>query len=368
MNSKKIVITTLVGSIGVAVLGLSLSLAWYNTSENLYVDTLVIQVSGEQQLLISTSGEEGTFTDNLKFKLDEDDNTLPDAGLFQPVSSMFKSKWLEDDSKTEPELYLYTNSAVNGDFAPAEDKAEWGYYSQHLYLYSNSNIYATIDAEEFVANEIEERNKIYARALMKEKNTMDKYHIEHPDYTDDDIFNDIVKNLNNLKKCLRIGLLDVTENKFHIIDPYKEEETLLGGRADLFANKYYDSYIDPNDYQGYEVIYGEVTNRGNAVYKDARDVDSDEPVKYTSFDSRTKAGIRAFDLEASLENGLEIKKEDSYALPEIEEKLMLDLRGGRPKEIVLMIYMEGWDKDCTNSHMGGAFNVDMKFKISEEKQ
>ena len=368
MNSKKIVITSLVGSIGIAVLGLSLSFAWYNTSENLYIDTLVISVSGEQQLLISTSGEDGTFTDNLKYRLDDDDNTLPDAGVFQPVSSMFKSKWLEDDLKTEPEMYFYSNFSVNGDYAPEEDIARWGYYSQHLYLYSNANIFATIDPEDFVAQEIEARNKIYAKTLMNEKNTMDTYHEDHPDFSDEDIYNDIVNNLNSLKKCLRIGLYDVLENKFHIIDPYKDGDTLLGGRADLFANRYYDSYTNIDNYESYEIIYGEVSNRGNAVYLDARDTDTDKPAKYTSFDSRTKAGVHAFDLDKSLANGLEIKEEGALALDDIEENILLDLHGGVPKEIVLMVYMEGWDKDCTNVHMGGAFDIGIKFKVSQEIQ
>ena len=368
MNFRKVIITSLVGSIGITVLSLSLSIAWYNTSENLYLDTLVISVSGEQQLRISTSGEEGTFVESLKYKLQDEDNDLIDAGLFQPVSSMFKSKWLEDDLKTEPEMYLYTNSAVNLQHAPTPEAAAWGYYKQHLYLYCSSNVNATIDAENLVLEEIASLNSTYAYELMTQKRVMDEYEEEHPDWTKKQIHDDIVVHLNEMKKCMRIALYDIEMNRFYIVDPYKEEETLLGGRADLFLNRYYDDYLNEEDKERYEVIYGEITGRENAVYLDARDVDSDAPSKYTSFDSRTKAGTHAFDLGASLANGLEIKKEDSLSLAEAEEKILIPLKSGKPKEIVLMAYMEGWDLDCTNKHMGSNFNIDLQFKISEEKQ
>ena len=230
MNFRKVIITSLVGSIGITVLSLSLSIAWYNTSENLYLDTLVISVSGEQQLRISTSGEEGTFVESLKYKLQDEDNDLIDAGLFQPVSSMFKSKWLEDDLKTEPEMYLYTNFAVFDEYAPKEEKAEWGYYSQHFYLYSSSTINATIDAESLVVNEIEKLNSDYAYKLMTNENVMKQYAIDHPDWNKKQIHGDILQGLNEMKKCMRIGLYDIESNNFYIVDPYKNGDTLLGGR------------------------------------------------------------------------------------------------------------------------------------------
>lgn len=369
MNFRKVIITSLVGSIGIAVLSLSLSIAWFNTSENLYLDTLEIRVSGEQQLRISTSGEEGTFVESLKYHIDDDDNDLTDAGLFSPVSSMFKSKWLEDDLKTEPELYFYTNSAVNSQNAPAEEEAEWGYYKQHLYLYSSSNVIATVDAESLIVAEIASKNSTYAYELMAQKHVMDEYHTKHPDWDNKQIHDDILAGLNEMKKCMRIGIYLVEDNKFYIIDPYKDGDTLLGGRADLFLNRYYDHYLDKDNYEWYEIIYGEVTGRENAVYLDARDEDSEEPEVFTSFASRTRAGTHAFDLEASLaKDDFDIKKEDSLSLEEVEEKLLIPLKSGQPKEIVLMEYMEGWDLDCTNKHMGSNFNIDLEFKISEEKQ
>ena len=368
MNLKKVIITSLVGSIGLAVLSLSLSIAWYNTSENLYLDTLEIRVSGEQNLLISTSPEFDTFTDSLKYRLEDDDNTLTNAGLFQPVSSMFKSQWLEDDLKTEPEMYIYTSSGIQDNSEPIHEAAEWGYYSEHIYIYSSGTVNATIDAESLVVSEMEKQNSVRAYELMTQKNVMEEYHTNHPDWSNQQIHDDILAGLNEMKNCLRIGLYDISNNKFYIIDPFKDGDTMLGGRADLFANKYYDSYLNLEDHERYEIIYGEVSNRDKAVYLDALDEDSEEPAKYTSYDSRTQKEVHGFDLEASIQNGLKIKKEDSLGLDVLEEQMIIPLMGGIPKEVVLMVYMEGWDKDCTNKHMGSNFNIDLEFKVSEEIQ
>ena len=370
MNYKRSIIAGLVGSIGVAVLGLSFSFAWYGTSENLYIDTLNIRVSGTQELKISTSPELSTFKETVKYKLGEEDNDLMDVGQFRPVSSMFKSNWLEDDLKTEPEFYVYdTPGHQIGEDTPPYQKANWGFYSQHLYLYSSSTIYSTVDSQTFNLHELERANEEYARALMNYKGYMDEYKTKHPDWTDEQIYADLVEQLNKLKYCMRISIYDISENKYYIIDPYKgTSEVLLGGRLDVLRRGYYDSYRDQTTNELKEIIYGELKHRENAVYLEAQAEDSQEPAEYSSFDSKTKAGVRAFDLEASLENGLDIKKEDSLNLGQVEDNIIISLIAGVPKEIVFSIYMEGWDLDCTNVHMGGSFSLDLEFKISEEIQ
>ena len=367
MNLRKAIISGLVGSIGVAVLGLSFSFAWYGTSENLYIDTLVVRVSGTQELKISTSDELPTFKDSLKYKLGEDDNDLYGVGLFQPVSSMFKSNWLEDDLKTEPEFYVYNNVGMESDGkTPIYSKATFGFYSQHLYLYSSSTIVATLDPESIVVDPVEFYNNARVDQLMQDKDTRAKYE----GYTDEEIRQDLLARLASITKCIRLGVYDIAENKFFSIDPYNNNgEILLGGRADLtdLSGRYYYDYFS---YSGdkYEILYGEVNDREKAIYQDAQAEDILPEGEYNSFNSRTRAGVRAFDLEASVENGLEIKTEDTLALNEVEDNLFINLKAGIPKEFVLSIYMEGWDPDCTNVHMGGSFNVDLQFKISEEVQ
>ena len=369
MNFKKIIITSLVGSIGMAVLGLSLSLAWYATSENLYIDTLVINVAGDHDLKISTKSDLNSFKESVQYRFNDNKNDLNDAGLFTSVSSMFKSNWLEDDLKTEPEFYYYDNTLfLDSEFAPKYATALWGFFSQHIFLYSATTTFATIDSESFFLNPLSEYNSTYAYTLMQQLRVKEKYETLHPDWTNEQIHDDIKNDLDELAKCMRVGLFDIASNKFYIIDPYKEGETYLGGRADLFLTKQYDSYINPNDLEKYEIIYGEVNGRDKAVYLDARDTEEEIPEDYSSFNSRTEVGVHPFDLEASLENGLSIKKEDSMTLVQAEEQLLIPVKAGTPKELVLTVYMEGWDTDCTNQHMGAGFDLHMEFKISEERQ
>ncbi len=369
MNFKRLITTSLVGSIGLAALSLSLSFAWYNSSENLYIDTLVINVSGSRELRIATTNEYSALTETLKFNFDDPESQLPGTDLFKPISTMFKSKWI-DEKASDPVFYEYDSALVDSlTRAPRERVSNWGYYTQHLYLYCNADTKVTLDASEenLFISPIRRLNEQRARMLADTEGIKEKYAVEHPEYTHEEIVEDVIKQLNNLTNCMRIAILDPDEEtyQFTVIDPYKDKETLLGGREDLFSTTYYDSYRNDTDDEYYEVIYGEVNDRNLAVYGEASDTDSEAPKEYTSFAAKTKAGVHPFLLDESLENGLEIKKEDSLARAEVEDKFSLQVKGGEMKEFVLAIYMEGWDMDCINSHMGGSFDMRLNFKIAE---
>ena len=373
MNKKRIIITSLVGSIGLSVLSLSLSFAWYNSSQNLYLDTLVINVSSSRDLYIATRPDEDVLTTSLKYDLGDVPSvyTLDNRNPFKPVSTMFKSNWI-DQKKQDPVFYEYNNAMVdevNGQFEPVATEVDptWGYYSQHLYLYCDRDTKVTIDSTTFNVNPIRLSNEEHARQLLNSVYYRNLYEQEHPDYTDEQIIEDLVNKMNGLVNCMRMGILDpaLDTYKFTIVDPLKNGETELGGREDLFLSGYYDSYKNPYDDEWYEIIYGEVNNRGNAKYDSARDTDIRVVGESTSFNSSTKEKVHAFNREASLANGMEIVKEDSLSLDEVESKFYVSLAAGEFKEIVLTIYMEGWDKDCINSHMGGSFGMDLQFKVAE---
>ena len=368
MNKKRIITTSLIGSIGLSVLGLSLSFAWYNSSENLYLDTLVINVSSSRDLMISTEPDEYTLVTSLKYEMDAIDNTLQNNNPFKPVSTMYKSNWI-DQKKKDPVFYEYSNAMVDDNLEPVLSPvdASWGYYSQHLYLYCDRETKVTIDSTTFNVNPVLKSNQEHAKHLLNSVYIRNKYAQEHPDWNDDQIYDDLVEKMNNLVKCMRVAVLDPDDEsyKFTIIDPMKDGETELGGREDLFLSGYYDSYQNPLDYEWYEIIYGEINNRGNAIYDSARDTDIRVVGEATSFNSSTKENVHAFNKEASIANGLEIVKEDSLSLDEVEDKFFVSLNAGELKEIVLSIYMEGWDLDCINSHMGGSFGMDLQFKVAE---
>lgn len=368
MKTKRLLVASLLGTISLAVVSLSFSLAWYNTSENLFMDDIVIRIESDKEILISDEPIVETLTDSLFYKYDEEGGRLENKDPFKPLSTMFKNEWM--DKKGKVELYEYASSLVDYNYSPRHVKADWGYFAKPLYLYSESRTSVTIDTtsegvrDSFILP-IRRKNREYATQLANTEYIREQY----PSGTDKEyIIEDISNKLERLIKCMRVGILDPNPDtyNFTIIDPFKEEDTLLGGREDLFATHYYDYYHNNDDNELYEVIYGEVINRDKAVYDYARESDTDAPEVYSSFDSRTKAGVRAFNLDESLNNGMIIKKEDSLSLDEVEKKFYLDLESEKMKELVLVIYIEGWDLDCINSHMGGTFDLNLKFKIRED--
>ena len=368
MNKKKIIITSLVGSIGLSVLSLSLSIAWYNSSENLYLDTLSINVSSSRDLLIATEPDETKLVTSLKYQMDALDNSLENKNPFKPVSTMFKSNWINQKAQ-DPVFYEYSNAMVDDTLEPVISPVDssWGYYSQHLYLYCDRDTKVTIDSTTFNINPVTLSNKERARQLLNSVYVREQYEREHPGWTDNQILDDMVENMAKLVNCMRVGILDpdLDSYKFTIVDPKKDGETELGGREDLFLSGYYDSYQNPFDYQWYEIVYGEANSRDKIVYDNP--LTDDVPVvgKATSFNASTKANVHAFNKQASEANGFSFVKEDSLSLDEVEEKFYVSLNAGELKEIVLSIYMEGWDLDCVNSHMGGSFGMDLQFKVAE---
>ena len=373
MNRKRIITTSLVGSIGLSVLSLSLSFAWYNSSENLYLDTLSINVSSSRDLQIATVPDETKLVTSLQYKMDalDTENSLENKNPFKPVSTMFKSNWI-NEKKQDPVFYEYSSSILNDEYEPTPNPVDdsWGYYSQHLWLYCDRDTKVTIDSTTFNLNPVLKSNEVRAQQLLNSVYIRHQYELEHPDWTDEQILEDIMENMNDLVKCMRVSILDPDSESYNytIVDPLKDGETELGGREDLFLSGYYDSYSKLNEssqFEWYEIIYGEVKNRDKAVYNDALPDEIPAVGTKTSFNAATKENVHAFNKEASIANGLEIVKEDSLSLEEVEEKFQLPLKAGQLKEIVLSIYMEGWDLDCTNSHMGGSFGMDLQFKVAE---
>ena len=64
------------------------------------------------------------------------------------------------------------------------------------------------------------------------------------------------------------------------------------------------------------------------------------------------------------EAGLEIKKENSLSLEEVEDKFEFPVYENKSTRVVMTIYLEGWDLDCVNSTMGASIKTEMSFKLS----
>ena len=143
----------------------------------------------------------------------------------------------------------------------------------------------------------------------------------------------------------------------------------MGGRQDLGKDEYYDDYINSSTEERYEIIFGEINNRDKAVYGVASASGYDAPhpeEELTSFNAKTDVDVHPLDKDKSLENGLTINKESSLSREETDKKLLLPVKSGQPKDFVLCIYMEGWDEDCVNHHMGGHFKLDLSITVLRE--
>ena len=346
MNRKRrLTIAAFLGVISLGITSLSFSIAWYASSTQLDIDGLNITVDADRDLKISTSTDLASFKGKLTY------GELDRVEKFDPCSSMFKSEWM-DQKASKPEMYRYDMPVTDSSGRPHHNKATKGYYSQSLYLLANDDVLVTIDTETFSLVPDVTLNEMY----------IEKVKARFPEYTKEEL----LIRLNSLVDCMRISILDPDEETYNytILDPTKDEEILLGGREDLGKDDYYDYYTSSTGM--YETVYGEVENRETIKYGERADEDIETTGELTSFNAKTKKNVHPFDLEASIENGLVIKTEDSIALNEVEEKIAIPVKADKPKEIVLSIYMEGWDEDCTNAHMGGSFILDVDFKVLRE--
>ena len=355
MNIRRVVITSLTGIISLASISLSLSLAWFAAGVVLHVDTLDVSIRGERNLVVSTSDELDSFKNTLT---NED---LKETGVFVPVSTMFSERW-ENKEEPYPEFYEYYNSFFfpSSGIPYGPDKCTSGFYQETLYLMCDDDVYVSLDVNETYFRSNPDMNELSAAEYVKENPGSNK--------------NEVIEGMNELINSLRFSLYDVSENKYYIVDPYKDGTTYYGGVLDNDNDDFYDLYED-EDGVTKEVIYGEVNNRELAVYEDVgeNDIDADPNAKASSFTAKHKKNTKKFLKEESLSSGLSFASEPSYVLEDFntydiyENKMVLELAHTVPKQIVLSIYIEGWDLDCVNRNMGGSFISQIQFQILREK-
>ena len=369
MNKRNIIISTLTGTIALAALSISLTLAWYGASDRLNVENLEVSIKGKGDLKISTSPELDTFVENLT---NEDLNNLSEDFLFAPVSTMHKSNWM-DQKADKPEFYDSASKQIMSNGEPYLEKAEYGFFQRDIYLYTTmTHQYAVLDlADEADGGCFFKTGDNFARA----QDLYNKYH---------NVWglslSEIQDKLDSLINCLRVSILVNQENDYHyyIIDPTKNEGdiTYLGGRLDNDKNNYFDSYQDLNHLHK-EVIYGEVNDRSLIEYDDPVDPDFKDNSNPTvvdeashflgnSFVADSKPSVYTYNEEKSKENGFEIAKEESLSLEKLktdDTSLLIPLTSAVPTKIVLSIYLEGWDLDCINATMGASFNTKLSFKL-----
>ena len=353
MNKRRFILGTLIGAIAISTLSISLSLAWYSSSDRLKVSTFDIDMNGDVDLLMSTSKELDTFKQSLTTE-DLVDNNF----LFAPVSSMYRSDWYSQRGDT-PLFYDSSSPALDG--VISQEQATTGFFQKRMYLLSTVvDTYATIDVKNTLLDSNEKFNFLRAQEL----------HNLYPHYSEDEI----TQKLNSLRDCLRLSILVNTEDyyRYYLIDPYKEanETVYLGGVLDNDGDGYYDVYTDEHGIKK-EVVYGDVQDRSKVAYLDPVDPNGEVELLENkvhflgnSFDAKNMINAYTFDKDNSGES--KIATEDSYTFEEIDglnTDLLIPCYREKPTEIVVSVYLEGWDKACINQTMGACFDTNITFKI-----
>ena len=363
MNKKRIITSAAIGTIALVGLSVSLTLAWYGASDRLNMRSLDVVVAGQTELKISESKDIDTFVNDLDLSPEQAEFS------FVPVSSMNKKVWMENKGKT-PMFVDSSSPRVPSSGEPHLEEATYGFFQKKLYLMTNMDYYVTLDTNPESANHslFESNDEVNTRRAQQLKH-------DNPDWTTE--VSEIKEKLDNLVNCLRVSILVTEEDhyNYYIVDPTKQsgESTVFGGRLDNDRDGYFDCYHTTTG-EAKEVIYGEVNDRSKAVYSEQPNQSSETPTHPTSeahyfgnsFEGVSKNNVYTFDEAASLANGLEFAKEESFSLEDINSetnKLLIPCYGNKPTEIVVSIYLEGWDLDCINSTMGASFSTKLSFKL-----
>ena len=359
MNKRRLVIATF-GLINAALItSIGLSLAWYSSGTLLYVNDIQITFRGDKQIFAGLDEDSDNYKDTIIFN-DEDNSKN-----YFPVSSMFSDEWI--NSKASKPQFRKEYDVINHNDVDSYTKSELitvdenGYFSKEIYLYCESNVILTIDAEGTSFNPDVDANRATANRIPRGGRTVEQ----------------VTSDLNDVVKSLRCSVLipDPDDYQYYLIDPYKgSEPTYLCGimNYDDDSDEYYDSYYSNGE--KFEFFFGEYNDESKIKYDPANDVDSVLEGRATKFNAKHQKGVRNVNLYDSIQNGFVPKVEKSLTLEEAditttegaESGVRIKLKAFIPQKIVLSMYLEGWDVDNTNYVEQAKFNADIKFKIGEE--
>ena len=372
MNKKRIVLTALVGTVALAAISVSITLAWYGSSNRLSVNYLDVGIKGDDHLKLSLTNEEGSFVSHLGNEQLKDPNN---DYQFEPVSSMFKNNWM-NEQKDMPIFYDSSTALTPTSGIPDLKVANKGFFSKKIYLLSDVNFFATFDGEQSFFKNNEDSNFLRAQTLYNSYKNEPGFNFS---------IDQLKGNLDDLEKCLRVSILVNNPNyyRYYIIDPNKDdgEVTTFGGRLDNDGDGYYDTYDhvemvnNQMVHEEKETIYGEVLDRSKIVYNnplhDSSVDDTTTPETSffgNSFNGISKETVYTYDEQASVANGLEFAKEESVTFQDIVDSgvntnILIPCYANVATEIVVSIYLEGWDKQCVNATMGASFEGNLSFKL-----
>ena len=358
MTKKRIILTSAIGTVALGTLAVSLTLAWYGASNLLSINTFDISIEGNTTLKLSTRRDLDSFKEELTAE------ELKENFLFEPVSSIKKETWM-DEQKDMPEFYDVFGL-----------KQTTGFFSKKIYLLSSLSYYVSLDVDEGKTyfNNDSDSNFARAQTIYADMKKQD------PDTTV--TINQIQESLDNLKNCIRMSILVNVEGnyKYYIIDPYKDETDPVkyGGMLDIKEpfDGYYDTYIDYLDYSKEKTkIYGEYNDESLIVYNnpvntnlfDNINTKTYDPFFGNCFEGVQNPKVYTYNEAASYANGFEIKEEESISLEDLRNNdslIKIPCYQNVVTEIVISVYLEGWDHQCINSTTGANFDSKISFKLN----
>ena len=353
MKKSNLILGFYVGVIALCVATVSMSIAWYASSTQVRIDGITMTIDADRDLGISLE-KDGEYGE--KIEIEEKDD-------FSPVTSAHANRWLS--TKADMPVFYDETQYSTYEYANLVQETQRGYISQKIYLLSDDDIYVTIDPTKTY---IGPDNEAVAKNLYEEYQAGDDDELKA--LTEEQIRD----RLDKLAEAMRFSILITSEQDYNyaIIDPHKNKPTVLGGLLDNNINRYYDHYIKESDHLSYERVYGEYT--GEPKYDEASDTDSDylEPNEDpNAFNARHKAGVKLFNEEKSKnEGGFQFAVENSIALEDFNKDVKpfrIPVYRNQPQEIVLSIYIEGWDLESINHTKGAKFDSNIRFKIEREQ-
>lgn len=360
MNMKKLILGLYIGCIALSAASFSMSVAWFASSTRVYVNSVIISIDTDRELFIA-SQEDGEYVEKIDY------TELSPTGKFIPLTNAYSSRWLNDKSKT-PVFYDETKYSIAED-ADLVTPVSFGHFSQKFYLLGDDDLWITIDAEKTFLKANEEYNKTYSETLYKQYQAGDNEDLKKLSQKE------IEARLNKIVNAMRYSILITNENDYDyvIIDPNKNDETVYGGLLDNDIDGYYDYFTRESDDLDYERVYGElVGDKSKIVYDNAPKADTeykDVDEEPNAFNARHKKGVKRFNYEKSKANGVDFKKEEAIDLKDFANKVTpfhFPIYRDKPQEIVMSIFLEGWDLDSVNYTMGATFISDLAFKIERE--
>lgn len=358
MKKNKLIIALYIGLISLSVASVSLSIAWYATARTLYINSIDISIDAERDLKIATE-RDGDYVDHIS-------ETAEDAtGVFIPLTCAYSSSWMAEQ-KDMPVFYDESKFSENED-DDLKTVANHGYYSKKFYLKSDDDVYVTIDANKTKIEAITEKNRVYAHELFEMYQTFQEEFYKDLDEEE------ITKRLDRVVEAMRYSILikDVDEYSYTIIDPYKNGDTVYGGVLDNDIDQCFDYFKVNGSDELRERAYGELVGDASGYYLDALDEDSeyvDPNDAPSAFNARHKKGVKRFNLEKAIEDKL-FTVEKAFDIKDFNnpvKPLTFPVYRNTPKEIVISIYIEGWDLQSVNYTMGSAFESNLSFKIERE--